>query len=731
MKSYLKFGLPGLTAMALLGCNNEQQVSPTSVESQQPATFTVISGIASKPITTGEIIVKFKNAGFQARSLSGAFYTKNQLPVDFEVLRALSGNSQLISLKTTGYPGVQARSVSGQSPIDPVALAKQLSALPEVEYAEANRIMRSAYIPNDPRWSDQWHYQSAASYPGALNLPQALDQASGENVVVAVIDSGVLVNHPDLNNQLLPGYDMISNDFIANDGNGRDNNPDDPGDGIRAGECSDLYGRYYPPSDSTSSWHGSHVAGTIAAESDNGIGVSGVAPDAKILPVRALGKCGGTTADIVDAMRWSAGLSVPGVPINQNPAQIINMSLGGGGACGSAYQNAIDDLVAQDVTLVIAAGNENQSVNNASPANCDDIISVAAVGKTGSRARYSNYGNKIDVAAPGGDRDGAILSTVNTGSYSQRSMSYGYLQGTSMATPHVAGVAALMKSADNSLTPAQIEQTLKQTSRSFPSVSTRQCTTSNCGDGLVDASAAVAAVSGGTDPDPEPPVDTDAVLANGQVSAAFDLADKANKKFRIDIPENAQNLQVTITGNNGDADLWLKKESAADTANQADQKSESGNSNESITIDAPISGEYFITVHAWSGFNNVTVLASWDVDDGNEIVFFENNDNYSIPDGQGSITSPLNIDRNGISSNITVRYSIKHTYRGDLKVTLFAPSGQSQILHDTSNDSADNLSGEVNISAGSIVAAGEWRLKVEDKYNQDAGYIDSWSITFN
>lgn len=368
-------------------------------------------------------------------------------------------------------------------------LAADLAANdPNIEYAEPDRLMHIQLTPNDTRYAEQWHYYEATA---GLNLPSAWDKSTGSGIVVAVVDTGYRP-HADLAANLLPGYDMITDTFVSNDGNGRDSDASDPGDAVRAGEC----GGGQPTQDESSSWHGTHVAGTIAAVTNNGTGVAGVAFGAKVVPVRVLGKCGGYTSDIADGIVWASGGSVPGVPANANPARVINMSLGGGGSCDTTTQNAINAARSRSTVVVVAAGNSNDNAANYSPASCSGVITIAAVNRSGGRAYYSNYGSIVAVAAPGGDmRSSAangILSTLNTGATSPGSDTYAFYQGTSMATPHVAGVVALMLSKNPALTPDEVATKLKQTARAFPA----SC--SGCGAGIVNASAAVdAAGSGG------------------------------------------------------------------------------------------------------------------------------------------------------------------------------------------------------------------------------------------
>jgi serine protease len=366
---------------------------------------------------------------------------------------------------------------------DAAKLAADLMASDaSVEYAEPDRIMKPMFTPNDPMYTQQWDYFDAV---GGMRVPAAWDKSTGVGIRVAVIDTGYRP-HVDLQGQILAGYDFIADTAISNDGTGRDSDASDPGDWTAAGQC----GTGQPATNS--SWHGTHVAGTIAALTNNGIGVAGVAYGAKVVPVRVLGQCGGYTSDIANGIIWASGGTVTGVPNIAARAQVINMSLGGGGACDATSQSAINSARSRGTVVVVAAGNENQNASNSNPANCSGVIAVAATGKTGGRASYSNYGTVVDVAAPGGDSGAAILSTLNAGTKAPGADSYAGYMGTSMATPHVAGVVALMLSKNPALTPDEVEAKLKSSARAFPA------TCSGCGAGIVDASAAVDAATGTT-----------------------------------------------------------------------------------------------------------------------------------------------------------------------------------------------------------------------------------------
>ncbi|MBK3635888.1 S8 family serine peptidase [Streptomyces sp. MBT97] len=373
----------------------------------------------------------------------------------------------------------------GLSAADVADVVDRYRADPEVAYVVPDRLNKPKADPNDTEYAKQWDlYETTAG----MNVPGAWPTSTGTGVTVAVIDTGY-VAHSDLAANIVGGYDFIADTAVSVDGDGRDANPADPGDFYAADEC----GSGIPASNS--SWHGTHVAGTIAAVTGNGKGVAGIAYGAKISPVRVLGKCGGYDSDIIDAITWASGGTVSGVPANADVAKVINMSLGGDGACTSATQTAITAAVNRGTTVVVAAGNENDNVANHSPGNCNNVISVAATNRTGARASYSNYGSLVDISAPGGQTStgtaNGILSTLNSGTKAPSGESYAYYQGTSMATPHIAGLVALVKSANPALTPAQIEAAVKANARALPGA----CS-GGCGAGLADAARTVQAVSG-------------------------------------------------------------------------------------------------------------------------------------------------------------------------------------------------------------------------------------------
>ncbi|MBN8489238.1 MAG: S8 family serine peptidase [Burkholderiales bacterium] len=418
--------------------------------------------------STDRLIVKYRDGVLAAAALDRAQEMANRSGVQLRVLRDTALGAKVIKMD-------QRLALK-----DARRLARAMAvADPDIEYAEPDQILQAQLTPNDTSYASQWHYYEATA---GLNLPPAWDKSTGAGVVVAVIDTGYRP-HADLAANLVAGYDMIADVATANDGNGRDADPSDPGDWVAANECG-----YTHPAEN-SSWHGTHVAGTIAAVTNNANGVAGVAFGAKVQPVRVLGKCGGYTSDIADGIIWASGGTVSGAPANATPARVINMSLGGSGSCSTTTQNAINGARSRGTVVVVAAGNSNANASNFNPANCAGVITVAAVGRTGARAYYSNYGAVVDLAAPGGDMStgtaNGVYSTLNAGTSTPGADSYAYYQGTSMATPHVAGAAALMLAANPALTPDEVETRMKASTRAFPGVCNQ------CGSGIVDASAAV------------------------------------------------------------------------------------------------------------------------------------------------------------------------------------------------------------------------------------------------
>lgn len=421
---------------------------------------TALSGqlVLSREFVPGEVLVQMKAdsvvaGGTQKQNRVASAYGLQRtysIPGTHALMKlsgqsmqlAASNKPQLLSHESK----IQFESEEARLKWQTLQMVQQLSDDPNVAWAEPNYIYRTLALPNDPEYARQrWHYEQ-------INLPTAWDTTTGRaSVIVAVVDTGVRP-HTDLAPRFVAGYDFVRG-AGSGDGDDDDADPRDPG----------------TPSGGTYSFHGTHVAGTIAAAGNDGQGATGVAWNVSIMPMRSLGVNGsGSTEDIIQGILAAAGLPNRSGSTPAQRADIINMSIGGPGICSSAWQDAITRARAAGVIVIAAAGNDNAD-GNFTPAGCQGVVTVSSVGVDRARAPYSNYGTGVDVAAPGGDLsvdrngDGAydgIFSTYSIREGTTYYSSFELLQGTSMATPHVAGVAALMKSVNPSLTPANFDSLL-------------------------------------------------------------------------------------------------------------------------------------------------------------------------------------------------------------------------------------------------------------------------------
>ncbi|MCS4280101.1 S8 family peptidase [Stenotrophomonas rhizophila] len=476
------------------------------------------------------------------------------------------------------------------------ALMRAIAVDPNVASVKVDRLMHASALPNDPLLASHqsWHYGTGA---GGARVTTAWDAgATGAGVVVAVIDTGA-THHADLEPNLLPGYDFISDAFISHRATDeRVPGGWDIGDYSAANECA----AGQPASNS--SWHGSHVSGSIAEATNNSLGGAGIAYNAKVVPVRVLGRCGGYTSDINDAIVWAAGGHIEGVPDNANPAEVINMSLGGAHDCDSDTQAAIDKAVSLGTVVVVAAGNDNAPVVGHAPASCASVVTVGATGFSGQRASYSNYGPGVDLAAPGGagtegSPNGYIWSTVNAGTTVPTTDSYGGYTGTSMATPHVVGVVALMQSvAPKPLTPAQVEGLLKATARPFPVKQTQVN-----GAGLLDAAAAVerARVFG-------QPIDG-IPTSPGTTMLLPPMTAGQRELYVIDVAPGKTRIDITTYGGRGEMQLLLGYE-ADPLPNQNAGASARPGVNQAITVVSPAQGHYYLAVTATQDTSGARLL---------------------------------------------------------------------------------------------------------------------------
>ncbi len=523
-----------------------------------------------------------------------------------------------------------------------LALMQQIAADPAVAHVEPDVRMHivkdiplsaikatavGTSTPNDPYFSYQWHMRPGtgtvetigndttgyANYGGS-NASIVWPNYDGTGVVVAEIDTGV-TQHPDLNLALAnAGYDFITD--AATSGRATDGRVPggwDTGDWTTAAMNCQLV--------ENSSWHGTHVFGTIAAITNNGVGVAGTAPGSQVLPLRALGHCGGATSDIADAITWASGGSVPNMPANPNPAQVISMSLGGPGVCEAtdAFGTAIAGAIARGVTVVVAAGNNSDNTAKYSPSSCPGVITVSSVGITGKRAFYSNYGSLVSLAAPGGGiyanddpnqgtkpDAGFVWSTLNSGTTTPVDPTYGGMAGTSQATPHVSGVVALMISAVKAaglpaLTPLQIQEALISSARAFP-VNEGVA----FGSGIVDANAAVqAALNASMTALPVTLTSGTPVAVSGSAGASL--------IYSITVPANATNLTIRTLGGTGDVSLYAKANvPVAANGSNADYSSVKPNTNnETIVQTTPTAGTWYVRVNGVKTFANVQLTASY------------------------------------------------------------------------------------------------------------------------
>ncbi|MGN6262237.1 MAG: S8 family peptidase [Ralstonia sp.] len=489
-----------------------------------------------------QLIVKEKSGGGTSQLQSAETATRvnvatvqgwsaaAQLPMTYK--RAMSGGAHVVTLPQT------------MSVADAQAVAQRMEASGQFEYVSPDRIWHAASTPSDPLFQYQWNLlpttgtvnnvvtvssiapANGATTVGGANVTTAWDTTKGSsNVSVAVLDTGILPSHPDLAGaHINQGYDFITNPVVSNKGGaGRSSDPTDPGDWVTSTDITTYPTICGGLATSDSSWHGTFVTGQLVAQ-HNSIGVAGIAPGVSLLMARVLGKCGGSSSDIIDALTWATGGTVTGVStVNTAPAKVVNMSLGGVGSCDTPTQNAISAARARGAAIVVATGNEGNTTTIGTPANCTGTIAVTAHTFEGDRASYANVGTGTTLSAPGGGNGstvsglGALVASVtNMGTTTATTDSYTAEGGTSMATPHVAGVAALMLSVNSSLTPDQIATVLQQSARPFPTGTYCATHTGVCGAGMLDAGAAVALAKG--NPTVHASTSASTVVANNAVT---------------------------------------------------------------------------------------------------------------------------------------------------------------------------------------------------------------------
>jgi len=673
--------------------------------SEQAVTDEPVTDAGRKGEKTDQIIVRFRklpNADTTNRAAQVAALS-NAAGVALKFRHEISGGAIVLKL------------ASRLSEAEVQAIANRLAQLPDVELAQPDRIFKRQVTPNDPRYGDQWHYFAPVANNYGANLPAAWDITTGAaGVVVAILDTGIL-NHVDLAGRTVAGYDFIADVATANDGDGRDADPSDPGD---------------PCFGDPSSWHGTHVAGTIGAKSNNSLGVTGINWTSKIQAVRVLGVCGGYFSDIIDAIRWSAGLSVPDVPNNATPAKVINMSLGGSGSCDPLLQSAITDAVNAGTVVAVAAGNSSDDASGHQPASCNGVITVGATDRTGGSAWYSNFGSTVEISAPGGDTSSAaangVLSTLNTGTTTPVADSYEYYQGTSMATPHVAGIVSLLFSIKPNLTPAQVLAILQLSVTPFPSGS--DCTTALCGSGIINAAAALTLAQNGFLPPSNLTANT---ISSTQINLTWNDNSSDETNFQIQRCQGASCTNFSALATVG-----------ANTTSYNNTGLTAGTSYR-YRVRAIKSG-------AQSSYSNIagatTLAAGCNAYHSTDVP-------KSISDN-ATVESTLVVPGNFAIGDVNVaNFRIQHTYDGDLTANLVSPSNTAIELFSSVGSSGDNFDGtRFDDSAGQSIVNGTapfagtyrpegtlsslngqpgngtWRLRVADNAGGDEGQLLGWSL---
>jgi len=574
---------------------------------------------AAAPVGFDRFIVKYKSGTASSRNAATLVDNLGAAARKALVATATAGKGApaAISFEHVRKLGIGADVVRASrrlSQAETNAFLAQLRADANVKYAQPDYLkQRLDVTPNDPQFAPlQWDFTDATA---GIKAPAAWSTSNGDGVVVAVLDTGY-TDHRDLVANIVPGYDFISYygqttdeglyPDIAGDGDGRDDDAHDTGDWTDS-SMNDWCGRI-----GSSSWHGTHVAGTIAAVTNNAQDIAGLAYGAKVQPVRVLGHCGGVTSDIADGIIWASGGHVDGVPDNTNPAEVINMSLGGSGKCEDdpATQDAIDGAIARGVTVVVAAGNDGDDAAYYSPSSCKGVVTVGASGIQGERSYFSNYGATVTLTAPGGDATSGsdpdnrwIWSTGNAGTtVPTTDVLMGFI-GTSQATPHVAGTVALMQSAAVAagkpvLTPVQVKQILRSTARPFvitPPASTPM------GAGILDAAAATyAATQDASDENAEVLVNRVALPA--QAGAAGD-----ELLYSIEVPAGMRSLNLRSYGGTGNVSLYVSFDNVP-TSTVFDRKSAKPGNSEAVVITNPQAGTYYLRMVGEAAFANVSVM---------------------------------------------------------------------------------------------------------------------------
>ncbi|WP_045770551.1 S8 family peptidase [Xanthomonas albilineans] len=577
-------------------------------------------------VTSNRILVRYKagtSAVFDRSAKLSAVQAAVSRASDGKgngIARAVAPSVHAEYVRTLGI-GADVIRLSGKlSKADVDKVVAEIAADPSVQYAQIDTMFhlldlpqaQAQFVPNDPLYAKyQWHFSDPT---GGINAPAAWQLSKGDGVVVAVLDTGILPNHPDVAVNLLPGYDFITNAAVSR----RQTDERVPGALDYGDWIEDDNVCYFGSSAESSSWHGSHVAATIAEATNNGIGMAGGAPNVTLLPVRVAGKCGAQLSDIADAITWASGGTVVGVPANANPAEVINISLGGGSSCDQVTQDAINGAVARGTTVVVAAGNSSLDASNSSPAGCAHVIAVGATRITGGMTGYTNYGPAVDLSAPGGGGSidgkpgGYIWQNGYTGATTPTSGTYIYkgMAGTSMASPHVTAVAALVQSAVVAagrppLSPSALENLLKQTARPFPESIP---SSTPIGTGIVDAKAALdRALQKPCDPQTQK-CKLPAIALTRNVPFTG-LAGAGGNEVLYSFDAQAGSVLSFLTyGGSGNVSLYVSFGKEPGPSN-ADAKSTRPGNNETVRFTTPKTGTYYVKLVGETNYNGVNLVA--------------------------------------------------------------------------------------------------------------------------
>ena len=525
-----------------------------------------------------------------------------------------------------------------------------------VAYVEEDGIVYASATQTGATWGIDRVDQRAMPLNGSYTY-----NTTASNVHAYIVDTGVLGSHTEFTGRMGNGYTAITDANGTNDCNG----------------------------------HGTHVAGTVGGTT------YGIAKGVIIHPVRVLGCTGsGTNSGVIAGMDW--------VTANHVKPAVANMSLGGGAS--TATDDAVARMSAAGVTVAVAAGNDNADACSYSPARAASAITVGSTTNTDARSSFSNYGTCLDIYGPGSN----ILSAWYTGASATNTIS-----GTSMASPHVAGAAALYLAANPTATPAQVTSAL-----------TGSATTGVVTDAKVGSPNLLLYTLGGTTPPPPPPP-TGGTLSNGVAVTGLAAATGASLNYTMVVPAGATGLKFVMSGGTGDADMYVKFGSAP-TDTVYDCRPYAGGNAETCNIATAQAGTYYVRLKAYAAFSGVSLTGSYTAGGGGgSTQTYTNTADYTIADN-ATVDSPITVSgRSGNApSTASVTVAIVHTYQGDLKVDLVAPDGSLYNIHNYTGAGTDNINKTVTLNLSTELLNGTWKLRVNDNAGGDTGYINSWSVTF-